>query len=368
MWNSPMPFQVAPISGSEKSDDNTDEETEASAADSTLAYASEARLHMALDAARMGVWDWDLQTGELSWSAWHYALFGLDIKQAVGAYRDFEEHIHPDDKVGLEQAIQRARDTRAEFRHEYRVILPDGTARWVAGHGRFFYDADGKAIRMTGVLMDVTERHWLLEQMEAQMTQVQTAFHALETRRHQLEETNARLAQANIRLEELVTTDELTGLKNKRAFTEFLELEYRKAVRSQRPLSVILLDADNFKQVNDLCGHPTGDVVLRRIGELLLSHTRQTDMAARFGGEEFVYVLPDTDQVGAIAVAERVRLALETYPWQEHPVTASFGVATGILTTANAADLIAQADRALYHSKRAGRNRVTHFVGISATL
>ena len=368
MWNSPMPFQVAPPSGSEKSDDNVDEEIEAIAANTTLAYAGEARLRMALDAARMGVWDWDLQAGELSWSAWHYALFGLDMKQAVGAPHDFEEHIHPDDKVGLEQAIQRARDTHAEFRHEYRVVLPDGTARWVAGHGRFFYDADGKAIRMTGVLMDVTERHWLLEQMEAQMTQLQATFHALETRRHQLEETNARLARANTRLEELATTDELTGLKNKRALTEFLDMEYRKAVRSQRPLSVILLDADNFKQVNDLCGHPTGDVVLRRIGELLQSHTRQTDMAARFGGEEFVYVLPDTDQAGAIAVAERVRLTLETYPWREHSVTASFGVATAVLAAANAADLIDRADRALYHSKRGGRNRVTHFADLSAGL
>lgn len=365
MCNSPRLAQLPMPDGSVKSEGNAAEKMEASTASEDLARTSESRLSLALDAARMGVWDWNVMTGEMWWSARHYALFGLDAEQATGTYSDFEKRVHAEDKMGLHQAVQRARDTGEDYRHEYRVVWPDKGIHWLAGHGRFFYDAQGNATRMTGIVMDATERHWLLTQMEAQMAQVQAVVQELEDSRRELEQTNARLGQANARLEELATTDELTGLKNKRAFLAFLEQEYQAAVRYHRPLSIILLDADKFKQINDRYGHPAGDAVLRRMGELLQSHKRQIDMVARFGGEEFVYVLPDTDHAGAMTAAERIRVALETFSWQEHPVTASFGVATGVAVTRNAADLTAQADRALYHSKRRGRNRVTHFADIA---
>lgn len=369
MGNDPLPAQTSIAEGNIAPDDNASADINENMLSEESVRAHEERLRLALDAARMGVWDWNLQTEELSWSAWHYALFGLDAVLATGTYDDFAERVHPDDREELRQAVQRARDTDGEYRHEYRVVWPDGSLHWVAGHGRFLYDADGKAIRMTGVLMDATERRWLQAQMEAQMAQAQQANRELEANRRQLEEINAQLAHANARLEELVTTDELTGLKNKRAFEAFLAREYQAAVRYEHPLSVILLDADKFKQVNDRCGHPAGDAVLRCMGELLQTHSRQTDMVARYGGEEFVYVLPDTDGAGAIAFAERVRTALETYAWvehcAEHPVTASLGAATRTSATQSAAELIAQADRALYRSKRRGRNRVTHFADMS---
>lgn len=368
MRNSPTPAQLA-ISDDVKSDHNASMNEKETGISENRVCAHEERLRLALDAARMGVWDWNLQTEELSWSAWHYALFGLDAALATGTYDDFAERVHPEDREELRQTVQHARDTDGEYRHEYRVVWPDGSLHWVAGHGRFLYDGNGNAIRMTGVLMDATERRWLQTQMEAQMAQAQQANRELEANRRQLEEINAQLAHANARLEELVTTDDLTGLKNKRAFEAFLEREYQAAARYEHPLSVILLDADKFKQVNDRCGHPAGDAVLRRMGELLQTHSRQTDMIARYGGEEFVYVLPGTDGAGAIAFAERVRTALETYPWAEHcaeqPVTASFGAATRTSATQSAAELIAQADRALYRSKRRGRNRVTHFADMS---
>lgn len=327
--------------------------------------AGEARLRLALEAACVGVWDWNLTTGEQWWSAQHYALFGLDKAHASGTYQDFAARVHPEDWEELQQAVQSARDTGAEYRHEYRVHWPDGTEHWLAGHGRFFYDEAGNATRMTGVLMDVTERHWLLTEMQAQMAQAEKAYQELETSRSELERANVQLAQANARLEELATTDELTGLKNKRALETFLEQEYEAALRYHRPLSVILLDVDEFKLINDRSGHPAGDAVLRRMGELLQAHKRQSDLIARYGGEEFMYVLPDTEARGAIAFAERVRAALETFPWQEPPVTASFGVATRTEAAQDVTDLIAQADRALYCSKRAGRNCVTHFADVS---
>lgn len=364
MWNSPRPFQAA-MPDSVKAEDGAAEDSTENHLREEQARTNEARLRLALDAAGIGVWYWNIITGERSWSDGCYALFGMDSKQATSEYHDFEAHIHTEDRTGARQAVQHARDTGEEYRHEYRVVWPDGTLHRAAARGRFFHDAAGNATHAAGVLMTAAERPELWLQMEAQMAQAQAAYDELEANRRHLETINAQLALANAQLHELATTDDLTLLKNKRAFLAFLEREYQAAARYDRPLSVILLDADRFKQINDRCGHPAGDAVLRRMGELLQSHTRQTDMAARFGGEEFVYVLPDTDHDGAMTAAERIRVALETFPWQEHPVTASFGVSTGVATTADAADLIAQADRALYHSKRRGRNRVTHFADIA---
>ena len=364
MWNSPGPFQAAMPEGV-KAEDGVAEDSTGNHLSEEQARTNEARLRLALAAAGMGVWHWNIITGEMSWSDGYYALFGMDSKQATGEYRDFEARIYREDQAGARQAIQRARDTGEEYRHEFRVAWPDGTIHRVAERGRFYYDAAGNATHAAGVLMDATERHELWLEMEAQMAQAQAAYGELEMSRRELEAANAQLAAVNAQLHELATTDDLTLLKNKRAFLAFLQQEYQAARRYNRPLSVILLDADRFKQINDRRGHPAGDAVLRRMGELLQGHARQTDMVARFGGEEFVYVLPDTDRDGAMAAAERIRVALETFPWQEHPVTASFGVATGVAATADAADLIAQADRALYHSKHQGRNRVTHFADTS---
>jgi diguanylate cyclase (GGDEF)-like protein len=170
-----------------------------------------------------------------------------------------------------------------------------------------------------------------------------------------------QLGLQNEKLAELATVDELTGTKNRRRFREDLELLFGQADRLAAPLSLIMLDIDIFKQYNDSFGHRAGDEVLRATGSILRTVVRGHDVVARYGGEEFVVLLPATDAVEALDVAERLRLAIAAWPWSHRGVTASLGVATAGPATADANALVDQADHALYQSKSAGRNQVTHF-------
>lgn len=194
--------------------------------------------------------------------------------------------------------------------------------------------------------------HDLSEQKRAEQ-QIKDYMVILEFQKSQLEETNQEL-------ETLATTDGLTGLKNRRTFGAELAEEHARAIRYRQPLSLLLLDVDHFKQYNDAHGHPAGDAVLRRVAEELSRTARDTDMAARYGGEEFAVILPFTDEAGSLAIAERVRAAIAGGGWELPPVTVSIGVGTLSLDTPTPDSLIACADSALYQSKEAGRNRVTH--------
>jgi PAS domain S-box-containing protein len=120
---------------------------------------SEARLQLALRAARMGTWDWDLVTGRILWSEIHEELWGMRPGSFRGTYMEFEERLHPDDREALQKATREALANGTEYNCEYRIVLPDGRVRWIAGRGHGVYDADGTALRMTGIVMDITERH-----------------------------------------------------------------------------------------------------------------------------------------------------------------------------------------------------------------
>ena len=169
---------------------------------------------------------------------------------------------------------------------------------------------------------------------------------------------------AHERVSEQAVTDELTGLPNNRAFRETIDREASRAERFDHELSLIILDVDNFKSVNDTYGHLQGDEVLRLIGRILSEEPRAIDEPARYGGEEFVVALPETGMDGAVELAERIRERLEE---EEIPlldgsgvlkVTASFGSATLPLSAATVRQLFATADDALYEAKRSGKNRV----------
>lgn len=219
-----------------------------------------------------------------------------------------------------------------------RIRRPDGSVVWVESLGKTLRDpATGKPQEVLLVMRDITERR------------------ALE-----------------VRLEQAALTDTLTDLPNRRAFDQRLASEWLRMQRGGEPLSLVLLDVDNFKAFNDEHGHPAGDVCLQAVAGAVRSETRRpADLPARYGGEEFAMILPTTDLQGARGVAENVRTAIlglgvatrrADRPTVEEVcpvVTASAGVATARPGGfASAADLVQAADGALYRAKARGRNRV----------
>jgi diguanylate cyclase (GGDEF)-like protein len=171
------------------------------------------------------------------------------------------------------------------------------------------------------------------------------------------------------RLRGLANRDELTGLYNRRALDGLLREEVSRHERYGRPFSLVMLDVDYFKAINDSYGHPVGDEVLRWLARLVRDCVRAVDMPARYGGEELAVVLPEMDSRLALKVAERLRLRVAARPFgfgsalrqTQFPVTVSLGVAALPDDAATAASLVAAADRALYDAKRGGRNRSVRF-------
>ncbi|OWV62508.1 diguanylate cyclase response regulator [Rhizobium sp. N122] len=175
---------------------------------------------------------------------------------------------------------------------------------------------------------------------------------------------NDRLRASVKQTIELAVTDPLTGLYNRRYLDNHLNVLFNRSMARGRPLSVLITDIDRFKQVNDTYGHDGGDEVLREFANRVRSTIRGADLACRYGGEEFVVVMPDTSPEIAATVAERLRAAVESAPFQlKHSaealnVTASFGIASRIGAVLTPDQLMKQADLALYEAKNTGRNRV----------
>ncbi|TAV89006.1 PleD family two-component system response regulator [Rhizobium leguminosarum] len=175
---------------------------------------------------------------------------------------------------------------------------------------------------------------------------------------------NDRLRASVKQTIELAVTDPLTGLYNRRYLDNHLNVLFNRSMARGRPLSVLITDIDRFKHVNDTYGHDGGDEVLREFSSRVRSTIRGADLACRYGGEEFVVVMPDTSPEIAAAVAERLRAAIETAPFMlKHSgealnVTASFGIASRIASVLTPGQLMKQADLALYEAKNTGRNRV----------
>ncbi len=173
---------------------------------------------------------------------------------------------------------------------------------------------------------------------------------------------NARL---HAEVKRMALTDAVSGLANRRAFDDFLQTEITRAKRYGDALSLIILDLDSFKEYNDQWGHPAGDVRLREIADLLRANVREPDVAARYGGEEFAVILPSTSKLGAIVLAERIRVSAEAYSPAKHkdnsPIagyTISLGVATFPEDAETLSELLLAADNAELTAKRLGKNRV----------
>lgn len=216
---------------------------------------------------------------------------------------------------------------------------------------------EGKASQVMLMVLDMTERKWMDEQLQKSEEELKWTL-------RKLFQANQALEENFKRLETISTTDELTGVPNRRKFHDFLGHEWRRAMRKKAPISLVLLDVDYFKYYNDTYGHQGGDDCLKQVARAMSDYMqRTTDLFARYGGEEFVAVLPDTDLEGALIVAERLRaivenLKLENERSEFKVVTLSIGVATYIPgDDMEEREIIESADQALYQAKQEGRNR-----------
>jgi diguanylate cyclase (GGDEF)-like protein len=189
--------------------------------------------------------------------------------------------------------------------------------------------------------------------IEQQAAEINTKETRLEAAYKELETTNARLKETSFK-------DEVTGLYNRRFFSLRLEEELSRYRRFNHPVSVVLLDLDGFKAVNDEYGHTVGDDTLREVAQILMKHSRGINVVSRYGGDEFAVLLVETSKAGARLYADRIREVVAKYPFSHGKViTASFGVASLPDDEAGTAeDLFRAADEALYTAKRAGKNQV----------
>ncbi len=300
----------------------------------------EQSLRLAQAMAHLGHWELDVSSGESRWSDETFRILGHEPDAVVPSYEAFCQCIHPEDRARVMSDIAAAQAGRG-FDLEFRVALPDGRVRVVHGMGEVMhFGAQPQLIgsiralstadrpELLGVIQDITghkELQWKLEQ-EAH-------------------------------------TDALTGCANRRHFLSVAERELARARRYGEEVSVLMLDLDHFKQVNDQHGHEVGDRTLQRLVQACQATLRGPDVVGRLGGEEFAVLLPETGQHEALELAQRLRLAVAgaEVPMEGKPplrVTASFGVATLAAQDVTIATVLGRADRALYEAKRAGRDRV----------
>ena len=228
--------------------------------------------------------------------------------------------------------------------------------------------------KMAAGLVDVLVKPLNLYELRARlsaMLQIKNIHDQLDTERIELqkkleEERKLReqLTSINEELKRLSTTDGLTGVANYRYMTNWLSTEFEIASRYKMPLSAIMIDLDNFKEINDRCGHPFGDFVLKQVAQIITGKSRRADFTARYGGDEFLVVLPNTGGEAAANLARRIHRAIEKHVFDDGQrraeITASLGISTypsdGVASSQALIDL---ADRSLYQAKASGRNRIT---------
>jgi len=316
------------------------------------------RLRLALDAAGLDLWENDLATGEVTQRVSRVlADLGYDDHESIAYMDDLFALVHPDDLAGVKQAISaHIAGNTEQYRCEFRLRGRDGGWVWYANYGRIMKFGDHNGKRFIGVTFDIDDR----KRREDEVAELNK----------RLAEQNAELARVNEALQMLATTDALTALANRRLLIETGEKECRRAPRVDQPLSLLILDIDHFKRVNDSWGHPAGDKVLCAIADLCRSRFRQgMDVVARIGGEEFAILMPATPYDEAMRIAQWLREAVAEHRIELGPATVvactvSIGVATmprpqaAAETSWNFDYLLVSADRALYRAKEAGRNQV----------
>ena len=284
---------------------------------------------------------------KIDWASMTFAYIGPQIEPLLGwtqqswiSANDWAERIHEDDRERVVNFCIAQSQSGIDHEADYRALTADGRYVWIRDVVHVLRNAAGETEALVGFMFDISERKKTEEQLLALQKQ----------------------------LEEYSYKDGLTGINNRRMFDSVLDVEWASAQRTRRPLSLILLDIDFFKQFNDHYGHIRGDDCLRQVAEVLgQAATRPRDCLARYGGEEFVLVLPETDAVAAQKVAERCRHLVGQLhiPHEQSNVAPLLTISLGVGTIVPGPDdapsaFIEAVDRLLYRAKQQGRNRLQH--------
>lgn len=293
-------------------------------------------VRLAEELAQLGHWEFDAQSRRQDWSVGLYALFGLDGPGELCP--GDAEMLLAGGGDELFRNIAENRECRDTFAFDFGAMRVDGEQRTLRMHARNRFARSGRVRRVYGVVMDVTDQ-----------IRREKALRESEREAREREEEARRMAE----------TDPLTGLANRRRVMDWLDKAIAASKSGDGPLSVILMDIDHFKRVNDTHGHQAGDEVLRKIAAIARESSRQEDLVGRMGGEEFVIGLRNAGRPIAFAAAERLRrrIAQESATGKVPAVTVSMGYAT-LEPGDTTLKLFARADAALYAAKDGGRNQV----------
>lgn len=247
---------------------------------------------------------------------------------------------------------------------EWTDVSRDGAAFTAVVNSFPLYAPNGDITGGIVACADITSHKHLQELNDRQMSEIQSAYSELTASKNRLTSTNEALSKVNEQLQHLASVDTLTEIANRRTIFEALERAMGTSVRTGRPLSILMADIDHFKALNDTHGHVAGDAVLRNVAALLKDALRTGDAVGRFGGEEFLVVLPETDADEARRVAERIRMSVAESSCEGITATISIGAST-LSRRLSSETFIDNADRALYEAKRSGRNRVVHSLDLT---
>lgn len=314
-----------------------------------LQEASE-RLKLAMYTYQCGIWEADIQTGETYWDERMHTFFGLPYINSIVDAAAWTDGMHPDDREDTVAKADYAIATGQRYSATYRIISKDGTLRHIKAVGQRHISADGQK-KFIGIALDVTEEILKSE--------------ALISAKNDAEAKAAELAAVHMRIQHNATHDPLTGLANRRALDEELDRLAQLDAISDGRVTLMHIDLDRFKQINDTLGHAAGDAMLTHAANVLKANIRTVDLVARIGGDEFVILLTNDATNSQISEMARRIINNINLPVMFEGHECRFGVSIGIArqqgTRNSIRKLLVNADIALYRAKAHGRNRAEFF-------
>lgn len=319
---------------------------------------SENTLYHILDIIPDGIWDWNALTGKVERSPGWYRMLDYDINSFEKDVYTWENIIHPDDYPRVMKHFEAYINGKIDsYSIKYRCKKSDGTYLWIKDSGKIIeYTSEGNASRMIGAHTNINDAELshqkLKEQNELLLSDNLTLENIIEKRTRELKSLNRQLEYEMAQVEYHASYDIVTGIYNRRKFEEVLHKEIQRAKRYSHPLSIILVDIDDFKNFNDCFGHKIGDEVLLKVAVLLKENIRDIDSLARWGGDEFSIILPNTSEKNTEhkveILKEKIRSELMI---EDKRIMCSFGV-TSYIEGDDSTTIFMRADKKLYLAKK----------------